>query len=100
MAPTIVYGPDGLVKYVLGSPGGSRIINYVAQTIIALIDFEMSPQDAVNQGRLSSRNGIVDIEISTDLTQFESVLRNKGNQVKVRDLNSGIHVIKVSSDQL
>ena len=100
MAPTIVYGPDGLVKYVLGSPGGSRIINYVAQTIIALIDFEMSPQDAVNQGRLSSRNGIVDIEISTDLTQFESVLRNKGTQVKVRDLNSGIHVIKVSSDQL
>ena len=100
MAPTIVYGPDGLVKYVLGSPGGSRIISYVAQTIIALIDFEMSPQDAVNQGRLSSRNGIVDIETSTDLTQFESVLRNKGTQVKVRDLNSGIHVIKVSSDQL
>jgi gamma-glutamyltranspeptidase/glutathione hydrolase len=100
MAPTIVYGPDGFMKYVLGSPGGSRIISYVAQTIIALIDFEMSPQDAVNQGRLSSRNGIVDIEISTDLTQFESVLLNKGNQVEVRDLNSGIHVIKVSSDQL
>ena len=100
MAPTIVYGPDGFIKYVLGSPGGSRIISYVAQTIIALIDFEMSPQDAVNQGRLSSRNGIVDIEISTDLTQFESVLVNKGNQVKVRDLNSGIHVINVLSDQL
>ena len=100
MAPTIIYGPDGSVKYVLGSPGGSRIISYVAQTIIALIDFDMSPQDAVNQGRLSSRNGIIDIETSTDLARFQSVLMKKGNQVRVRDLNSGIHVIKVFSDQL
>ena len=54
MAPTIIYGPDGSLKYVLGSPGGSRIISYVAQTIVALIDFDMSPQVAVNQGRISS----------------------------------------------
>jgi gamma-glutamyltranspeptidase/glutathione hydrolase len=100
MAPTIIYGPDGSLKYVLGSPGGSRIISYVAQTIVALIDFDMSPQEAVNQGRISSRNGSVDIEKDTEMMAFGSALMRKGNSVKARDLNSGIHVIKVEPDQL
>ena len=100
MAPTIIYGPDGSLKYVLGSPGGSRIISYVAQTIVAMIDFDMSPQEAVNQGRISSRNGSVDIEKETGMTAFASALRSRGNSVKVRDLNSGIHVIKVELAQL
>ena len=100
MAPTMIYGPDGTLKYVLGSPGGSRIISYVAQTIIALIDFDMSPQDAVNQGRISSRNGSIDIEKETEMMAFESNLASRGNKVKARDLNSGIHVIKVLPSQL
>ncbi len=100
MAPTIIYGPDGSLKYVLGSPGGSRIISYVAQTIVALIDFDMSPQEAVNQGRVSSRNGSVDIEKETEMMVFASALKSRGNSVKVRDLNSGIHVIEVESNQL
>lgn len=100
MAPTIIYGPDGSLKYVLGSPGGSRIISYVAQTIVALIDFDMSPQEAVNQGRISSRNGSIDIEKGTEMMAFGSALMSKGNAVKARDLNSGIHVIKVEPDQL
>ncbi|NCV52967.1 MAG: gamma-glutamyltransferase [Gammaproteobacteria bacterium] len=100
MAPTMIYGPDGALKYVLGSPGGSRIISYVAQTIISLIDFEMSPQDAVNQGRISSRNGSIDIEKETVMMAFESNLASRGNEVKARDLNSGIHVIKVLPSQL
>ena len=100
MAPTIIYGPDGSLKYVLGSPGGSRIISYVAQTIVALIDFDMSPQEAVNQGRISSRNGSVDIEKETEMMAFASTLRSRGNSVKARDLNSGMHIIKVEPDQL
>jgi gamma-glutamyltranspeptidase len=28
MSPTIVFGPDGKVELVTGSPGGSRIIGY------------------------------------------------------------------------
>jgi gamma-glutamyltranspeptidase/glutathione hydrolase len=100
MAPTIIYGPDGSLKYVLGSPGGSRIISYVAQTIVGLIDFDMSPQEAVNQGRISSRNGSIDIEKETEMMAFVSALMSRGNAVKVRDLNSGIHVIKVEPDHL
>jgi len=60
----------------------------------------MSPQDAVNQGRISSRNGSIDIEKETVMMAFESNLASRGNEVKARDLNSGIHVIKVLPSQL
>ena len=35
MAPTIVLDPDGKLYAVVGSPGGSLIINYVAKTLVA-----------------------------------------------------------------
>jgi gamma-glutamyltranspeptidase / glutathione hydrolase len=100
MAPTIIYGPNGDVKYILGSPGGSRIISYVAQTIIGLIDFDLSPQQAIDYGRISSRNGTIDIERNTALTAVESFLEARGHRVSLRDLNSGLHVIAVENDEL
>ena len=57
MAPTIVFRPDGTLRAVVGSPGGSRIINYVAQAIIAMIDWEMDAQAAVSMGHVVNRNG-------------------------------------------
>ncbi len=46
MAPTIVM-KDGKPALVIGSPGGSRIIGYVAQAIINHIDWGMDAQLAV-----------------------------------------------------
>ena len=85
MAPVIIYGPEGELRFILGSPGGSRIINYVAQTIIGLIDFDLSPQDAVDLGKISSRNGTVDLEKNTAMAGLKSYLEAKGNRVKLRD---------------
>lgn len=51
MTPTVVVR-DGKPFLVLGSPGGSRIITAVAQTIINVVDFGMSVQEAVNAPRL------------------------------------------------
>jgi gamma-glutamyltranspeptidase / glutathione hydrolase len=46
MAPTIVE-KDGRPVFVLGSPGGPRIITAVLETVMNLVDFAMSPDDAV-----------------------------------------------------
>lgn len=101
MAPTVIYGPDGRVKYILGSPGGSRIINYVAQTIVSLIDFDMNPQQAVDFGRIASRNGTVDLEENSSVRRLEEPLARLGHtQLKVRNLNSGLHVIEVQPNRL
>jgi gamma-glutamyltranspeptidase/glutathione hydrolase len=51
MAPTIVT-KDGRLFLVLGSPGGSRIISIVAETIVDIVDFAMKPQEAVDAPRV------------------------------------------------
>jgi len=51
MAPTLVE-KDGRVALVLGSPGGSRIITAVLETIMNIVDYGMAPQDAVDAPRI------------------------------------------------
>ncbi|HYZ41065.1 MAG TPA: gamma-glutamyltransferase, partial [Stellaceae bacterium] len=51
MAPTLVE-KDGRVVFVLGSPGGSRIITTVLETIMNILDYGMGPQEAVEAPRL------------------------------------------------
>ena len=51
MAPTIVLR-DGQVALVLGSPGGSRIISIVLEVILNMLDYRMTPQEAVDAPRL------------------------------------------------
>jgi gamma-glutamyltranspeptidase/glutathione hydrolase len=51
MAPTLIE-KDGRVVLVLGSPGGSRIITAVLETILNIVDYSMMPQDAVDAPRL------------------------------------------------
>jgi gamma-glutamyltranspeptidase/glutathione hydrolase len=51
MAPTIVL-QDGRASMVLGSPGGSRIITIVLETILNVIDHGMTAQEAVDAPRV------------------------------------------------
>ncbi len=51
MAPTIVLR-GGHLAYVLGSPGGSRIITIVAEVLMDMVDHGMAPQQAVDAPRL------------------------------------------------
>jgi gamma-glutamyltranspeptidase / glutathione hydrolase len=51
MTPTIVT-KDGRTVLVLGTPGGSRIITTVLQTILNVIDYDMTIQEAVDAPRL------------------------------------------------
>jgi gamma-glutamyltranspeptidase / glutathione hydrolase len=50
MSPTIVT-KDGKPVMVLGTPGGSRIITAVAQTLVHAIDYGMNIQEAVDAPR-------------------------------------------------
>ncbi len=46
MSPTILL-KDGEVAMIVGTPGGSTIFTSVFQTIVNILDFGMTPQDAV-----------------------------------------------------
>ena len=47
MAPTIVYGPDGTVRLAVGAAGGATIIAQVAKTIIGVVDWKLTAQQAI-----------------------------------------------------
>ena len=100
MSPTIVM-KDGAPYLLIGSPGGSRIINYVAKSIIAILDWEMDPQDALETGHFLHRNSkTLDLEEGTSAAKFAEALEGKGHNVQVRDLNSGLHAILIKDGRL
>lgn len=51
MSPTLVT-KDGKIFMVLGSPGGPRIISITLETILNVIDYGMTPQEAVDAPRI------------------------------------------------
>lgn len=100
MAPTMVFNQDESLVLLVGSPGGSRIINYTAQTIIGILDWGLSPQEAINLPKITNRNKVTTLEKGTDLETKASALKRLGHKVVIKDLNSGLHVIKVTKDGL
>ncbi len=99
MAPTIVT-EGGKPVLVVGSPGGSRIIGYVAKTIVAHLDWGMDVQQAVALPHLVNRFGAYDVEESTTATDMIQPLTDLGFEVEARDLTSGLHVIEITEDGL
>lgn len=61
MVPTILK-KDGKPVIVLGSPGGSVIISAVLQTILNIVDFGMSPVEAVTVPRIHHEGGALHLE--------------------------------------
>ena len=99
MSPTIVL-KDNKPVLAIGSPGGSRIINYVTRALIAILDHDMDPQQALNQAHIVNRNGKTDIEQNSAALDLQAALAAKGHQINVRDLNSGLHAIQLKDGKL
>ncbi|MFB9151696.1 gamma-glutamyltransferase [Roseovarius ramblicola] len=92
MAPTILRR-DRQPVLVLGSPGGSRIIGYVAKTIIAWADWGMDVQEAVTLPHLVNRFGRYDIEPAA--ARLAPALEGMGYEVEARALTSGLHAVEI-----
>ncbi|WP_170335473.1 gamma-glutamyltransferase [Ruegeria arenilitoris] len=95
MSPTIVMKDDAPVL-AIGSPGGSRIIGYVAKSIIAWADWDMNVQQALSHPHLVNRFGTYDVEAGTAAEGYSDVLAELGFEVNARELTSGLHAIEIS----
>ncbi|MBK8740182.1 MAG: gamma-glutamyltransferase [Betaproteobacteria bacterium] len=94
MAPTIVFDRAGRVHAVLGSPGGSAIINYVAKALVGMLDWKLDPQRAIDLPNMGSRNfGYVELEKDTAAAALEPKLRALGHDVRVISHTSGLQAI-------
>ena len=84
----------------LGSPGGSRIIGYVAKTLAAALDWKLDIQAAIDLPHFVNRNGATELERGTPLEALVPALEALGHKVTVRRLTNGLHGIMVSKGEL
>jgi len=93
MAPTIVYDRAGRIVMVTGSMGGSTIINQVAKTILAVLDWGLDPQAAVAMPNFGSRNGPTELERDTPVAALAPKLIAIGHEIALAGHNGGAQVI-------
>ncbi|MFZ1415078.1 MAG: gamma-glutamyltransferase [Defluviicoccus sp.] len=94
MAPTLVFDEGGRLMLVLGSPGGARIIAYVAQTLIGVLDWGLNIEDAIDLPRVVNRNGPTELEPAAATDSLRQALEQRGHSVQIRELASGLHGIQ------
>ncbi len=98
MAPTLVFDAQDRLVLVVGSPGGSRIICYVAKTLVAVLDWDLDIQAAVDLPHRCNRGGATEVEQDSALESLEAALGDRGHTIRIRDMNSGIHAIHIRYD--
>jgi len=98
MSPVIIFDGDGNLWSAVGSPGGPAIIGYVVKTLIAMIDWNMSMQAAIDHPHVVIPRGGAFLE--KDLYDEETItaLSEKGHDIRQRPLTSGLHGFKFNPD--
>jgi gamma-glutamyltranspeptidase/glutathione hydrolase len=103
MSPTIVFDRDGKVAYTAGSPGGASIIAVTAQTLIAMVDWQLPPQRAAAFPHYLNNNGSTLLETPlpsvtgpVDVTLLAPALTALGHTVVMNALTSGVGIIQVT----
>ncbi len=100
MAPVMVFDKEGRLLLVVGSPGGARIIAYVARTLTRVLDGGMDIAAAVAAPHVATTGAVAELEQGTDAEALAERLARLGHKVAVRELNSGLHGIQITQDTL
>jgi gamma-glutamyltranspeptidase/glutathione hydrolase len=99
MTPLIVL-KDDKPYLLLGSPGGTSIILYVAKTLIGVLDWQLDIQQAIALPNMGSRNRDTELEQGSDLERLQQALRQNGHRVTIAPSPSGVHAIMIKPDGL
>ena len=99
MAPLIVLR-DGAPVLLVGSPGGSAIINYIAKTVVGVLDWNLDVQQAIALPNFGSRNQATELERDAGLDPLVEPLRAMGHVVRLLDFPSGVHAIVLDAGRI
>ncbi len=94
MAPTIVFDNDKNPVFVIGSPGGAMIINYVAKALVGVLDWRLDVQSAIDLPNFGSRNGPTLLEQQSRYESLRAALQKRGHEIEMVPLPSGLHGIE------
>ncbi|MEM7358782.1 MAG: gamma-glutamyltransferase family protein [Pseudomonadota bacterium] len=94
MSPTIVLDKEGEFLMATGSPGGNSIIAYTAKSLVGVMDWGLTPQEAVALPNLVARGDKVRIERDRASPELIEGLRDYGFEVKESaGENSGLSMV-------
>ncbi|SEF78900.1 gamma-glutamyltransferase [Nitrosomonas ureae] len=94
MSPTVVF-KDGRALLVIGSPGGTRIINYVAGSLYRILARRLPIAEAIADGHIVAMGYGVELESGRVDEPTLIRLRERGHNIVLRDQTSGLHVIRI-----
>lgn len=108
MSPTIVFDKAGEPFMITGSPGGNSIVGYVSKTLVAVLDWGATAQEASALPNVIARGPTVRVETADSTAgpnatgkQWSGVLASQGFKVQeVSGEVSGLNLIVVRSDHL
>ena len=85
MTPTIIE-EDGKLKMVVGTPGGSTIITSVFQTILNVLEFDMTAQESVSAARFHHQwqPDVIDVEEKAINDKTRQSLEEDGYKINKR----------------
>jgi gamma-glutamyltranspeptidase / glutathione hydrolase len=99
MSPTIVLDKDGRFYMASGSAGGNSIIAYTAKTLVGVLDWGLSPQQAIDLPNVVARGDITRIENTVTDANLVPALIAMGHQIDAaRGENSGLQAIVRKAD--
>lgn len=98
MSPMIVLDREGELELVIGSPGGSSIIGYVARTTIGILDWHLTPQEAISLANITARTTPANAEPARLPPGVGEELTRRGWEFRDTSAieDSGIHAIQVT----
>lgn len=92
MSPILVLDRDGRLVAALGSPGGSAILAYNLKTLVAVLDWEMSMQAAIDLPNLVARGDAYGGEAANLPEPVRQGLEARGAKIApFRGEQSGLH---------
>ena len=94
----LIFDKDGKLEIVIGSPGGPAIPAYVAKTIVALVDWKLTPAEAVGTANIVTSGDTLNLEQGTFLEKQAEAFKALGHTVKVDGSGSGLHAIRIMAN--
>ncbi|MDO8777156.1 MAG: gamma-glutamyltransferase family protein [Burkholderiaceae bacterium] len=94
MAPTLIFDKaSGALVMSAGSPGGAQIIHYTAKAVYGVLNWGLSPQQAINLPNFSSLNGPSILEEKRFPVATIEALKKRGHEVREVNMTSGLQAI-------
>ncbi len=94
MSPFMVFDKDGELNLIIGSRGGARIIGYVLKTLVGVLDWQLSLQQAIAMPNMLHRGEFLELEEGSAWAGAADHLQTLGHNIRIKPLESGVHGVE------